>query len=124
MGPGWTEPFEIVAVTRKGAVTTAARLAALERAQRKLARDPAVRAVLGPGSIAGSARKLRSAGRRAVNAEQQRPARRGQAPAPDRRERQHRGTGVDSLRSSLSTANAAAGRSPRVTRSAGRRRQL
>ena len=40
MGPGWTEPFEIVAVTRKGAVTTPARLAELARVQRKLSRDP------------------------------------------------------------------------------------
>ena len=48
MGPGWTEPFEIVAVADRGAITTPARLATLERAQRKLARDPAVRAVLGP----------------------------------------------------------------------------
>jgi RND superfamily putative drug exporter len=69
MGPGWTEPFEIVAVTRKGAVTTPARLATLARAQRKLSRDPAVRAVLGPGAIARSAAKLRSAGRRAVAAQ-------------------------------------------------------
>jgi RND superfamily putative drug exporter len=110
MGPGWTEPFEIVAVTRKGAVTTAARLAALERAQRKLSRDPAVRAVLGPGSIAGSARKLRSAGRRAVNAESGAPR--------DASKRLRRidanvstaASGVDSLRSSLTTANAAAGK--------------
>ena len=110
MGPGWTEPFEIVAVTRKGAVTTAARLAALERAQRKLSRDPAVRAVLGPGSIAGSARKLRSAGRRAVNADSRAPR--------DASKRLRRidanvstaASGVDSLRSSLSTANAAAGK--------------
>lgn len=36
--------FEIVAVTRRGAVTTQARLAALERGQRRLARDPAGRA--------------------------------------------------------------------------------
>ena len=110
MGPGWTEPFEIVAVTRKGTVTTAARLAALERAQRKLSRDPAVRAVLGPGSIAGSARKLRSAGRRAVNADSRAPR--------DASKRLRRidanvstaASGVDSLRSSLSTANAAAGK--------------
>ena len=70
MGAGWTEPFEIVAVTRKGTVTTASRLAALARVQRTLAKDPAVRAVLGPGAIAESAAKLRSSGRKALAASQ------------------------------------------------------
>ena len=110
MGPGWTEPFEIVAVTRKGAVTTAARLAALERAQRKLSRDPAVRAVLGPGSIAGSARKLRSAGRRAVNAESGAPRDAGKRLRRIDANVSTAASGVDSLRGSLSTANAAAGK--------------
>lgn len=68
MGAGWTEPFEIVAVTRKGAVTTQPRLAELARVQRRLAKDPAVRAVLGPGSIARSAAKLRRSGRDALAA--------------------------------------------------------
>ena len=68
MGAGWTEPFEIVAVTRKGTVTTQSRLAALARVQRKIAKDPAVRAVLGPGEIATSAAKLRSSGRKALAA--------------------------------------------------------
>jgi RND superfamily putative drug exporter len=77
MGAGWTEPFELVAVTHKGAVTTAPRLATLARVQRKLAKDPAVRAVLGPGAIAGSASKLRNSGRRAVAAGQGAPRREG-----------------------------------------------
>ncbi len=70
MGAGWTEPFEIVAVTRKGTVTTASRLAAIARVQRKLAKDPDVRAVLGPGAIAASAAKLRRSGREALAASQ------------------------------------------------------
>ena len=70
MGAGWTEPFEIVAVTRKGTVTTASRLAAIARVQRKLAKDPDVRAVLGPGAIAASAAKLRRSGRKALAASQ------------------------------------------------------
>ena len=74
MGAGWTEPFEIVAVARRGAITTPQRLATLERAQRKLSRDPDVRAVLGPGTIARSAAKLRSDGRRAVPPESPRRA--------------------------------------------------
>ena len=107
MGPGWTEPFELVAVTHKGAVTTQERLAALERAQRKLAKDPAVRAVLGPGTIARSAAKLRNAGRRAVA-----------APLPDGGKRLRRvdagvssaADGVQSLRGSLSSATSSANR--------------
>jgi RND superfamily putative drug exporter len=110
MGPGWTEPFEIVAVTRRGAVTTPQRLAQLARVQRELARDPAVAAVLGPGSIAPSAARLRSAGRRAAAAQRALPRRTG-----GRLRRLDAGMssaadGVTSLRSSLSSANTAATR--------------
>ena len=110
MGAGWTEPFELVAVTRRGAVTTAPRLAALERVQRELARDPAVRAVLGPGAIARPAARLRSAGRRAV------AARRGLSRRDGGRLRRlddgvsSAADGADSLRSSLSSANTSATR--------------
>ena len=110
IGAGWTEPFEIVAVTRRGAVTTAPRLAELERVQRRLARDPAVRAVLGPGAIARSAARLRSAGRRAV-ATRQRVTRR--AGGRLRRLDANVSTaahGVRSLRSSLASANTSADR--------------
>ena len=110
MGPGWTEPFEIVAVTRKGAVTTASRLAALERTQRKLARDPAVRAVLGPGTIARSAARLRSAGRRAVAAQRGLPRKTGSRLKSLGKNVNSAADGVDSLRSSLSSANAATAR--------------
>ncbi len=109
MGAGWTEPFEIVAVARKGAITTAPRLATLERAQRKIARDPAVRAVLGPGTIARSAERLRNAGRRAVDAQQ------GSRKAGGRlrslgRNVSSAADGVESLRSSLTSADDAATR--------------
>jgi RND superfamily putative drug exporter len=110
MGAGWTEPFELVAVTHKGAVTTAPRLQTLARVQRKLAKDPAVRAVLGPGAIAQSASKLRSSGRKALAASQGVPRRDG-----GRLRRLGAGVssaadGVGSLRSSLSSASGAAGR--------------
>lgn len=109
MGAGWTEPFEIVAVTRKGAVTTQPRLAELARVQRKLAKDPAVRAVLGPGEIAGSAAKLRNSGRKALSAGRGRPRDGGRlrklgagvSTAAD---------GVGSVQSSLSGATSAADR--------------
>ena len=108
MGPGWTEPFEIVAVTREGAVTTPARLAELARVQRKLSRDPAVRAVLGPGAIARSAARLRDAGRRAVAAQDAVPAK-----TSGRLRRLGSGvdsaaSGADSLHASLSSATASA----------------
>jgi RND superfamily putative drug exporter len=108
MGAGWTEPFEIVAVAHRGAITTPARLATLERAQRKLSRDPAVRAVLGPGTIARSAAKLRSAGRRAVAAGRSAPRRAGGKLRNLDRNVSTAADGVQSLRSSLSGANAAA----------------
>jgi putative drug exporter of the RND superfamily len=110
IGAGWTEPFEIVAVTRHGAVTTAPRLAELERVQRTLSRDPAVRAVLGPGAIARSAARLRSAGRRAV------ATRRGLTRRTGGRLRRIDANvstaahGVRSLRSSLASANTSADR--------------
>jgi len=110
MGPGWTEPFEIVAVTHKGAVTTASRLATLERAQRKIARDPAVRAVLGPGTIARSAARLRNAGRRAVAAQRGAPRKTGAKLTSLDKNVSNAADGVESLRDSLSSANAAASR--------------
>jgi RND superfamily putative drug exporter len=110
MGAGWTEPFEIVAVARKGTVTTATRLAALARVQRKIAKDPAVRAVLGPGAIAASAAKLRRSGRNALAASQGLPQKDG-----GRLRRLDAGIsssadGVVSLASALSGATSAAGR--------------
>ena len=110
MGPGWAEPFEIVAVAEKGPMTTAARLATLERAQRRIARDPAVRAVLGPGTIARSAARLRRAGRRAVAARGDIPRQAGGRLRRLGDDVSSATAGVDSLRSSLSSANEAAGR--------------
>ncbi len=110
MGAGWTEPFEIVAVARKGAITTAERLATLERAQRKLARDPAVRAVLGPGTIARSAERLRSAGRRAVDGQRGASSQAGGRLRSLGKNVSSAAYGVESLRSSLSSADDAATR--------------
>ncbi|HVF77535.1 MAG TPA: MMPL family transporter [Solirubrobacteraceae bacterium] len=110
MGAGWTEPFEIVAVTHEGAVTTQPRLAELQRVQRRLAKDPAVRAVLGPGEIAGSAAKLRNSGRKALAAGN------GATPRDGGRLRKlgagvsSAADGVGSLRDSLNGATSAANR--------------
>ena len=62
-GPGWSAGFEMIAVARAGTMTTPARLRALTAFQRETAADPDVRAVLGPGTVAARAAKLRTAGR-------------------------------------------------------------
>jgi RND superfamily putative drug exporter len=51
IGSGWDAPFLLVAATAGGPITTGARLAALRHAQRLIARDPAVQAVIGPGRV-------------------------------------------------------------------------
>ena len=60
---GWSAPYEIVVVARKGRITDPERLQVLRRWQERLSRDPKVLAVMGPGEIAERAqdmRKLRS----------------------------------------------------------------
>lgn len=63
MGPGWSAPFDVVVVTRDGPLTTKERLRALERWQRRIARDPGVADVLGPGSLASETARLERAER-------------------------------------------------------------
>lgn len=61
-GPGWEAPFTLLAIARRGPITTEGRLAALARWQRWIARQPGVEAVIGPAPIeraAGSLRGLR-----------------------------------------------------------------
>jgi RND superfamily putative drug exporter len=110
MGAGWTEPFEIVAVTHSGAVTTAARLNTLARVQREIARDPAVRAVLGPGSIARSAAELRRSGRRALAASSGAPSRQGKRLKKLGAGVSSAADGAGSLHDSLASATSAADR--------------
>jgi putative drug exporter of the RND superfamily len=61
MGPGWATPFEVVAVSRAGTITEADRLERIERWQARLARDPEVDTVVGPGQVRDEARALRDA---------------------------------------------------------------
>ena len=110
MGAGWTEPFEIVAVTDKGAVTTASRLNTLARVQRQIAKDPAVRAVLGPGEIARSAAQLRRSGRKALAASSGAPRREGKRLKKIDAGVSSAADGVGSLRDSLTSATNAADR--------------
>jgi putative drug exporter of the RND superfamily len=62
VGPGWEAPFELVAVAPRGPITTPARLAILARAQRRIAAQPGVRAVIGPAPIERAVRPLRGLG--------------------------------------------------------------
>jgi RND superfamily putative drug exporter len=62
VGPGWEAPFELVAATDQGPITTPRRLALLASWQRRIAAEPGVRAVIGPGPIARRVAPLRSLG--------------------------------------------------------------
>ncbi len=64
VGPGWEAPFVLVAETPDGPITTPRRLALLSRWQHRIASQPEVRAVIGPGQIVDAAAPLRRFGRR------------------------------------------------------------
>ena len=48
IGQGWDAPFQVIAVSREGPITGAKNLAAIDEFQRKLAKTPGVKAVIGP----------------------------------------------------------------------------
>ncbi|HEX5713695.1 MAG TPA: MMPL family transporter, partial [Solirubrobacterales bacterium] len=52
VGPGWGAPFVLVAATESGPITTKRDLALLARWQRRIAAEPGIRAVIGPGPVA------------------------------------------------------------------------
>jgi RND superfamily putative drug exporter len=58
MGAGATSPFEITIVNRGTAITTRAMLKRLDRLQKRIAHDPRVAGVVGPGPIAAQAEDL------------------------------------------------------------------
>ena len=60
VGPGWEAPFVLVAETPDGPITTPRRLALLTRWQHRIASQPEVRAVIGPGQIVHAAAPLRA----------------------------------------------------------------
>jgi len=74
VGPGWEAPFVLVAATEHGPITTAPRLRLLSRWQRRIAAEPGVRAVIGPGPIARRATPLRSLGAKLASEGPQGPA--------------------------------------------------
>jgi putative drug exporter of the RND superfamily len=64
VGPGWEAPFVLVAATGRGPITDRRDLALLGRWQRRIARGPGIRTVIGPGPIARRVLPLRSLGKR------------------------------------------------------------
>ncbi len=62
VGPGWEAPFVLLAATDRGPITDKADLAQLARWQRRIAGQPGVRTVIGPGPIARRTGPLRSLG--------------------------------------------------------------
>ncbi|MBS1878665.1 MAG: MMPL family transporter [Actinobacteria bacterium] len=69
IGPGWDAPFQIVAATEAGPITTEKDLAALERFQKRLASLPGVQLVIGPAKIAKRAEPLRNLGNAVLTTE-------------------------------------------------------
>jgi RND superfamily putative drug exporter len=51
IGAGWDAPFVLVASTDQGPITDGERLATLRRTQRRIAADPGVQTVIGPGQV-------------------------------------------------------------------------
>jgi putative drug exporter of the RND superfamily len=74
VGPGWEAPFIIVAEASDGPITTPRRLALLTSWQRRIASEPGVRAVIGPGQIVHTAAPLRRLGRRITTGGSRGPA--------------------------------------------------
>jgi putative drug exporter of the RND superfamily len=62
VGPGWEAPFVLVAATDRGPITDRRDLALLGHWQRRIAAEPGVRTVIGPGPIARRTGSLRSLG--------------------------------------------------------------
>jgi len=62
VGPGWEAPFVLVAATDHGPITTPEYLKLLAGWQRRIAAEPGVRAVIGPGAIERGVAPLRSLG--------------------------------------------------------------
>ena len=58
MGPGWVTPFEVIVAKQQGTITTRRFLAELQSYQEQLAKDPAVKSVVGPGAISSTATDL------------------------------------------------------------------
>ena len=58
MGPGWPTPYNMIVVNPKGPITTAKTLEELDRFQERVAKDPAVASVAGPGALSSQTKPL------------------------------------------------------------------
>ncbi len=67
VGPGWGAPFILIAATERGPITTSSSLTLLADWQRRIAAQPGVRAVIGPGPIARRVKPLRALGSKLVS---------------------------------------------------------
>ena len=101
--PGFVTSFQVVLRSESGPLTEPARLRRIQAFQRKLARDPGVAGVLGPGPIAERARGL-----------DELPKRIGRL----RRDADRASTGIRALRDGLARASAGASAIERGTRAA------
>jgi putative drug exporter of the RND superfamily len=68
-GPGYEAPFQVIAVSQEGPITDAKNLAALDTFQRRLAKTPGVRAVIGPGRATKRIDPLRDLGNAVLSSE-------------------------------------------------------
>jgi RND superfamily putative drug exporter len=64
VGPGWEAPFVLLAATEEGPITNREDLAALGRTQRRIAAEPGVKTVVGPGPVGRRTAALRTLGDR------------------------------------------------------------
>ncbi len=62
MGPGWPTPYNLIVVNRKGAITTPAFLASVNKLQTQIAKNGTVDSVTGPGTINQTAQQLKTFG--------------------------------------------------------------
>jgi len=62
IGQGWDAPFQVVAVSKEGPITGAKNLAAIDEFQRKLAKTPGVKAVIGPARATKQVEPLQELG--------------------------------------------------------------
>jgi RND superfamily putative drug exporter len=68
-GSGYDAPFQVVAVSKEGPITDAKDLAALDNFQRRLAAEPGVRTVIGPGRATKRIQPLKELGNAVLSSE-------------------------------------------------------
>ncbi|MEZ5076442.1 MAG: MMPL family transporter [Solirubrobacterales bacterium] len=106
IGAGWDAPFVLLAAAQRGSIANPGRLALLHRLQDRIAKDPAVQTVIGPGQIEKRARRLREGGNEVLAEEGDASPR--QLRRLGRRLDRAAG-GVKQLRAGISEASAGAG---------------